>query len=229
MLLLFSCSDDNEYQANKPVYDSINPVVSLLGNIIDTAYLHVPYKDQSINVGKYQGCLPKKNVSFNVKTDGYVDIHIPGNYTLTYQAIDSEGDTSAVLTRTVIVVPNPNGFFTGYYNVVCTTTAIPKGSSSPTITNTTYTAVISATNGKDDYKTSALKIGVDTIVADLHLDNGSISPGFFNVNYHWNSQGSGTLDKSLNSFTVHTNVFSWSPVINYKCTNVFTKQLAAAK
>jgi PKD repeat protein len=81
------------------VPEKVNPIISLKGNVWDTASLFLPYIDPGYNVS--DACSGIKNVVVN----GTVNTNEVGSYTLTYTAYDSAGNHSAVV-RNVIVLDN---------------------------------------------------------------------------------------------------------------------------
>ncbi|MCE3258860.1 MAG: hypothetical protein K0S12_501 [Bacteroidetes bacterium] len=124
----WSCdgSDENNTSDKR---DTIPPLMTLRGNPLDTSYLYSRYDDPKVNVLDFiKGRLRCPDDGILIKTHGFVDNERLGVYTLTYTAEDAAGNQAPPLTRTVVVRPNPDGFLTGNYNVVCTCTASLKGS-----------------------------------------------------------------------------------------------------
>jgi len=77
--------------------DSTAPVITLNGAVVVNHAVNETYEDAGANA------TDNVDTALTVITTGVVDVDVPGMYTLTYSASDSEGNEAAPLTRTVVV------------------------------------------------------------------------------------------------------------------------------
>jgi hypothetical protein len=221
--ILCSCEEEEKSSWTAPVKDTIAPVIRLLGNAYDTAYLHSEYSDPSVSViDEYAGrtnCI--ENMHIEIK--GEVDTRFPGNYILAYTAKDDEGNEAGPVTRTVTVVENKAAFLNGGYSVTTTYTAVMRGTNTPTIGTDSYSATVMPFNRQNNFDLSVLKIGPEFVKPSTAVVGNVIEVSFFNPLFHYNCPSTGTLSPAKDSFTIETTAYQWNPPVNYKCRNVYTK------
>ena len=112
--------------------DTVAPTLTLNGSATQTVNYGTTYTDPGANATDVCDTNPAVLVS------GSVDTNVPGNYTLTYTAVDASGNTSAPITRIVTVVDpvpvvitqNITVALDGNGNVSITPAQIDNGSSS---------------------------------------------------------------------------------------------------
>ncbi|PIV19214.1 MAG: hypothetical protein COS42_00630, partial [Flavobacteriales bacterium CG03_land_8_20_14_0_80_35_15] len=88
-----------DFSTNYP--DTIAPTITLNGSASVNINLGTSYTDAGTTVTDNCDLNPASLVS------GTVNTNVPGNYTLTFTAVDASGNTSAPLTRTVTVNTPP--------------------------------------------------------------------------------------------------------------------------
>lgn len=226
LLISISVSGCNREETNPgtftQAYDSIPPVVNILGNKSDTTCLHFTYMDPGATVSDFlNGGIRCSDVLADVT--GRVNTEVPGVYFLKYSAVDVAGNTADTVTRTVHVVENRAGFLTGIYNVVCTCTATIRGTAIPTVTTENYIAAVSSERRNGSFTLSALRIGPEKVSPSTFLSGNSIQVFYYfsPADYH-SSSLSGTLSATKNTFTIETKILKWTPSITYACRNVYT-------
>lgn len=222
---VLSCSypDFSEASAVK-FQDTVQPIVTVNGNTVDTAYLYTPYHDGGGRLfDDKDGILNCNDHTLITKSEGEVNTNVPGTYYLKYSATDSLGNTIGSATRTVHVVENSINFINGSYNVSCTCTAV-----SPSVktieTVESYTTLVIPENENNRFNIGSLEIGREKIVASALKTGTVLNAHCFSADYHV-IEFSGTLDAAKNTFTIESTVYPYSPRVTYKCRNVFTKAL----
>ncbi len=130
-----------------------------------------------------------------------------------------------MVTRTVHVVENSAGFLNGNYNVACSCTAVIAGSATTSVTADNYTASVTSGSENNSFELSMLRIGPEYVKPSSSLKGYAISMWYFNTDYHPNSSVSGTLSPTKNTFTIESKTFPYSPLMTYKCNNIYSKQL----
>lgn len=230
-ILTTRCNEPSNQEAYYKNADTLLPILRLKGNPIDTAYVLVPYVDEGVSINKFNSCYWNSDENTQIETTGRVDVTVPGTYTLTYNATNAKGYKAKTVTRIVHVVDNPNGFLSGVYNVACTCTASLKGTTTPTISTSNYTAIITPKNTPNLYQTknyfeiSTFQIGDKTILPQLTVSGNTLHLNFYDRDYHWNHDNIGIVSPSKDEFTITLSTIKWTPVTNFTCTNVFKKQL----
>jgi hypothetical protein len=225
IVVSFSSCEESLESSIHDERDTIAPIMTLRGSERDTAHLYSRYSDPKVNVLDFiQGRLRCPDDGLSLEVLGYVDHEHPGVYTLTYTAQDKAGNKAPPLTRTVVVVPNPDAFLTGNYNVICTCTASLKGTGTPTVSATNYSVSIVPGETHKSFDLISMNIGAERVVQRLTRKSDTLYAGYFHSDYR-HSESTGILDPSKNSFTIQTTYFKFTPPVIYKCRNVFTKQL----
>jgi hypothetical protein len=192
----------------------------------DTAYLYADYWNPGARVVVYVNGMPTcREAGFVPKVAGWVNTRLPGTYYLTYNATDLNGKALTAATKTVHVIENGAGFLNGNYDVTCNCTVTAAGSPGPTLTTITYTASSTSGSRNNHFQLSLLNIGADYGVSDAVLVGDAIEAGFcFSPDYQV-IYLSGALAASKNSFTMESLIFRYTPRINYRCRNIYTRQL----
>ncbi|MCE3227536.1 MAG: hypothetical protein K0S32_2087 [Bacteroidetes bacterium] len=222
---VWSCDEEPMSFEQVIKLDTIPPMMSITGNKIDTAYLYSDYNDQGVALNDWRhGGLKCLESSF-VKTEGEVNVNIPGTYTITYRATDLAGNSAVPVTRTVHVVPSPLASFHGVYKVACTCTAEIAGSKTTTITNENYLSDIKPAGSKNHFDIVSMNIGRERLTVSSAIVGDKLESSAFNVDYHYLSGGTGTISLAKNTFTIESIYYLYSPRIDYRCRNVFGKQL----
>jgi hypothetical protein len=222
LITCFAACSVDDAKAGAPPIDTIPPVMQLVGNAVDTAYLNGNYNDPQVRLlDEVNGELRCTNIK--LETAGQVDTRFPGVYTITYTAKDDAGNAAVALTRTVHVVEGELAYLNGAYTVVCTCTAVERGSFTPTVTTETYDAAITPDSRKGCFDLNRLKVGAQFVKPNACLEGDVMQLHFYSAELHTSSSGSGTISSSKNSFTVETMVYQWSPPLNYICKSVFVQ------
>ena len=231
LFLLMSCSPA-EIAAEKsaPAAEVITYKIEPGENWEDTVYLFSGYWDPGAIVVVYVNGMPTcREAGFTAKTSGFVNTRLPGTYYLTYNATDLEGKALAAATKTVHVVENDAGFLNGNYNVACNCTVTAAGSPGSTLTTASYTATVSTASRNNHFNVSLMNIGAGYGVADAFLDADIIDAGFsFSPDYQV-VYLSGNVSAAKNTFTMQSLVMQYTPRINYRCQNSYTRQLTIGK
>lgn len=209
--------------------DTIPPALKLIGEKLDTAFLFTHYTDPGATLLDEKAGDLFVYKEGRVKTQGEVNTRLPGEYQITYSASDAAGNLALPITRTVIVTENSSNFLNGHYSVSCTCTLLPQGSSTPSLTASTYTAFVNAGSERNGFEISRLNLGPVTVLPKATLNGHDITISYYDrdLNYTDGSEEvyKNTLSVSKTSFTIETKVMPWSPLVTYHCKNVYTKNL----
>lgn len=246
-VLLFSCEPKVEDSLSfRRVSDTVSPVIRLVGAEVDTTYLQISsstliahgvssytwlpgsssaeYDDPGVSIlDEREGILHCTDIRPEIT--GYVNTKSPGVYYLKYSATDKAGNKSAPITRTVHVLTNSTASLCGIYTAACTCSAFITGALKPTVTTHTYLTAVSPGVFKNSFNTGVLSIGPLDVVPSMFLTGNAISVSFYlsPADFDCNTTTTGTLSAAKNSFTIESTVHKWSPVITYRCVNVFKK------
>jgi|GEM_PF-1448570 len=245
VMTLTACEND-VIKTSAQIRDTIPPVINLRGNKNDTVCLQVSsttliahgtsgftwlpgnptgeYGDPGAAVLETAGDELRCS-DIPVVVSGRVNNKFPGTYVLHYYAKDSAGNEAAAISRTVHVVENGAAFLNGNYNVACSCTTTPAGSSNSTIRSSNYTSTAIASNALNNhFVLSALRIGPEDLMPTIRLNGTSLSSDYFSpADYNYNSTLSGTLSVTKNAFIIESKVQTWSPLITYRCKNTYLK------
>ena len=239
---LLSCGEENTGAA-MPLQgaDTVPPVIVLLGEKVDTAFLQVSSTTLIAGGASNYTWLPGNSAEYYadkgaiirgdngqrtcqpVEATGTVNNRMLGTYYIQYNASDAAGNKAAAVTRTVHVVNNPAAGLNGSYDVACSCTAAISGSPGPLITTGHYTAMVSLYPGKGCFELSALNIGPERVIPFTSLHGSMIDISYFSVDGA-SGNATGTLSPANNTFTIESRFYTYFPRVAYKCKNLYTKQ-----
>lgn len=201
------------------------PLIRLAGNKTDTAYLLAAYRDKGVTTNEFIND-QYRCTDIAVKITGTVNTRLPGTYVLCYDAVDRNGVPAATATRTVHVMENKAGFLSGLYNAACSCTIIGTGTAAgqPTLSSSSYTAVVAPGAINRQFELNLLNIGPEYLVPQTALLGHVIDVGLFSPDYG-RSSFTGTLAPSKNSFSITSQVYPYAQPLIYTCINSYTRQL----
>jgi len=195
-----------DFSTNYP--DTVAPTLTLNGGATENVNFGTTYTDPGATVTDNCDTNPAILVS------GTVDTNVPGNYTLTYTAVDASGNTSAPLTRVVtvidpvpvVVTQNITVSLDGSGNITVTPAQIDNGSNS----------VVGLSGLALDISSfNCSNIGVNTVVLTATSTLGSTATGTANVTVIDNAP---PVITSPADITVNTDYGICGAVVNFAAT-----------